>query len=74
MVNVASCNLKSTTTIEDGERLRVRGRDDLEHPELMRGGSAFCERINLTGANPKKCIVNLENVPDQQNLKTVIII
>ena len=41
MVNVASCNLISTTTIEDGETLRIRGRDDLEHPELMRGGSAI---------------------------------
>lgn len=38
MVNVTSCNLKSTTTIEDGETVRVRGRDDLDHPELMRGG------------------------------------
>ena len=40
MVNVTSCDLKSTTTIEDGETLRVRGRDDLDHPELMRGGVA----------------------------------
>ena len=39
MVNVTSCNLISTTTIEDGETLRIRGRDDLEHPELMRGGT-----------------------------------
>jgi hypothetical protein len=38
MVNVASCNLISTTTIHGGETLRVRGRDDLDHPDLMRGG------------------------------------
>ena len=39
MVNVASCNLKITTTINGGETLRIRGRDDLDHPELMRGGT-----------------------------------
>ena len=40
MVNVASCNLKITTTINGGETLRVRGRDDLNRPDLRRGGQA----------------------------------
>ena len=36
MVNVEYCNLKSETTINGGETLRVRGRDDLDHPDLRR--------------------------------------
>ena len=35
-----NCSLSTTTTVGDGETLRVRGKDDLNHPELNRGGAA----------------------------------
>ena len=39
MVNVASCVLSITTTISDGETLRIRGKAGLDHPELNRNGA-----------------------------------
>ena len=51
MVNVDSCNLKSTTTIDGGQTLRIRGRDDLNHPNLMRGGQAGGDIFVLNGDN-----------------------
>jgi hypothetical protein len=38
IVNVPRCGLISTTTINGGETLRVRGTNNLDHPNLMRGG------------------------------------
>jgi hypothetical protein len=34
------CALSATTTVGDGETLRVRGKDGLDHPVLDRGGKA----------------------------------
>ena len=34
------CALSTTTTVGDGEILRIRGQDDLDHPVLDRGGQA----------------------------------
>ena len=47
MVNVASCNLISETTINGGETLRVRGTDGLDHPNLMRGGQAGGDQVKV---------------------------
>ena len=40
IVNVQSCSLTKTTVVRDKETLRIRGSNDLVHPELDRGGSS----------------------------------
>ena len=52
MVNVASCALSVDTTIVDGETLRIRGIDSLDHPELNRGGKAVrAHHFVMTGTS-----------------------
>ena len=39
-VVVGDCALSATTTVDDGETLRIRGQDGLDHPVLDRGGKS----------------------------------
>ena len=47
MVSFASCALTTTTTIGEGETLRIRGKDGLSHPELVRGGQANGDLVKV---------------------------
>jgi hypothetical protein len=63
VVGVASCSMSATVNVGDGQQLRVRGLDGLDHPVLDRGGvagaSVLSRHFVLTGT-AKMTLMNLE--------------
>ena len=59
----ASCSLNSDVAVNDGEELRIKGLESVDHPELQRGGTRRSpwkfHHFVMSGAS-KLTLMNLE--------------
>ena len=63
VIGVQNCSMNAAVQIFSGEDLRIRGRADLDHPEIHRGGtqrSPFVFRHFVLSGNGKMVLINLK--------------